>query len=340
MSRIEQFLLERPGRRGLVCEWTDALCTHIGHVPPSLFDERLACRTVGEAGFVGRIEHGDVGEITLARVTTTTPHYLTMAPRDGSRTPYPLMLLFQTSGSCRVEQAGASCTLYSGDWCVYDTCQPLRIDALDPRNENLSVRLERQSDAETLSLLSTVTARRLRAATGTSRILRATVAETFDQLTSLSNLGNGGVERAIAALVWQAVREQLDAPVSAAHRYLQVASVKRFIDSRLHDPHLSVDAIAGGCGISIRGLYRAFSNDSEGSVSKYLWTRRLDQCAAALRDPRQRHRTMTEICVAWGFNSSSHFSRIFKARFGCTPSEYRASLKKAGAPFEPQDGSD
>jgi AraC-like DNA-binding protein len=155
------------------------------------------------------------------------------------------------------------------------------------------------------------------------------VAETFDQLSCLSNLGYGGVERAITALVWQAVRDQLDALARPAHRDLQIASVKRFIESRLHDPHLSADAIAEGCGISVRSLYRAFSDDSAASLSRYLWTRRLDHCAAVLRDPRQRHRSLTEICFAWGFSSSSHFSRLFKERFGFTPSEYRASLAEA-----------
>jgi AraC family transcriptional regulator, positive regulator of tynA and feaB len=338
VSPITLFLVERPKTRGLVHEWTDALCTRLGHVPPSLFDGRLTCRTAGEAGFVGCIEHGDVGEITIARITTTTSHRLVTAQQEAAPSSCPVVLLFQTGGSCRVEQAGASCTLYPGDWCLHDTRQPLRIDALDRRNENLSVRLEPPSDAETLRLLSNVAARRWSAATGTSRILRATVAETFDQLNCLSHLGNG-LERAITSLVWQAVREQLDAPVSAAHQNLQISWVKRFIDSRLQDPHLSVDAIAEACRISVRSLYRAFSNDSAGSVSKYLWTRRLDHCAAALRDPRQQHRPVTEICFAWGFNSSSHFSRIFKSRFGCTPSEYRVYFKTSGVPFEPQDGN-
>jgi hypothetical protein len=86
----------------------------------------------------------------------------------------------------RRETSRASCTLYPGDWCVHDTRQPLRIDALDRRNENLSVRLESPSDAETLSLLSNVAARRWSAATGTSRILRAIVAETFESGHALS----------------------------------------------------------------------------------------------------------------------------------------------------------
>ena len=245
MSRIEQFSIERAGAP--LSEWTDALSTRIGHVPPSSWDERFTtCRTVGEVAFVGRIEHGDVGEITLAKVTTRTPHNLTMAQRDTSLPPFPMVLMFQMGGRCRVEQDGRACTLYSGDWCLLDTRHPSLIDALDSQNENLSLRLACPSDPETLSVLSNAAARRWSTGAGTPRILRATVAETFDQMNSLSNLGNRGLERAITALVWQAVREQLEQPVTSSHRDLQSAGAKRFIEARLQDPELSVDTIAQG----------------------------------------------------------------------------------------------
>lgn len=45
--------------------------------------------------------------------------------------------------------------------------------------------------------------------------------------------------------------------------------------------------------------------------------RRLLQSAAAER------RKIADIAVACGFSDLSHFNRMFKARFGCTPSEAR-----------------
>lgn len=225
-----------------------------------------------------------------------------------------------------MEQEGRACTLYPGDWCVVDPRRKSRSDVLDPQNEQLFLRLECPPDPETSRLASEAAARRWSLTRGTSRILYRTVAETFDQLDCLLNLGRGGVERAITELVWQAIREQL-AAVTPSHRNLQCDWAKRFIELRLHDPELSVEAIAEGCSISVRSLHRVFSDDSAGSVSRYLWTRRLDHCAAALRDPRERHRPITEICFAWGFSDSSHFSRVFRERFGVTPSEYRRILR-------------
>jgi AraC-like DNA-binding protein len=36
------------------------------------------------------------------------------------------------------------------------------------------------------------------------------------------------------------------------------------------------------------------------------------------------NRTITEIAFGWGFSDAAHFSRIFRARFGCAPRELRA----------------
>jgi AraC-like DNA-binding protein len=200
------------------------------------------------------------------------------------------------------------------------------MDASDPRNENLAVRLVCPSNPEILDLLTRGAARRLSTCMGTARILRAIVMETFDQLNSVSPQSDRGLVSAVTALVWQALREQLETTSGSVQPDLQTAWAKRYIESRLSDPHLSVPEIARGCGMSVRSLHRAFADDSAGSVSRYVWTRRLDHCAAALRDSGQGHRLVTDICFEWGFNSSSHFSRAFKERFGMTPSAYRASL--------------
>ena len=102
--------------------------------------------------------------------------------------------------------------------------------------------------------------------------------------------------------------------------------VKAYIEAQLADPELSVERIAHACNISVRGLHRLFAEDPAGSVSSYLWQRRLIRCAEVLRDPSQAHRSITDVCFSYGFSSSSHFSRLFKDRFGVPPVRYRVAL--------------
>ena len=100
--------------------------------------------------------------------------------------------------------------------------------------------------------------------------------------------GEAGLERAIAGMAWHAVREQVEAPARPGHDDLQRARIKTFIESRLDDPELSVDAIAQACAISLRSVHRAFESEAGGSVSNYVWMRRLSHCAAELRESDKR----------------------------------------------------
>ena len=102
----------------------------------------------------------------------------------------------------------------------------------------------------------------------------------------------------------------------------QYARLKDYIESHLTESDLSVESIADACGISLRIVHRAFALDASGSVSKYIWMRRISQCAAALQDGGEA-RPITDICYSWGFSSTSHFSRLFKSHFGLSPRGYR-----------------
>jgi AraC-like DNA-binding protein len=268
-------------------------------------------------------------DVVLAKVTTGSPHHLTFSPGGAPERP-PVVLMFQISGSCRVEQQASSCTLHADDWCLVDTASPFHISSFSIHNENLSLRLERPSDPEVLSLLSRAIGRRWRATTGVSRVLGTTVRETFHQMNCLWHLGEAGLERAIYAMAWHALREQVEAPPGDAHDDAQRALIKAFIESRLEDPELSVEAIAQACGMSMRSVHRAFETRPGGSVSNYLWMRRLSRCAAELRDRAQDHRPITDVCLASGFNSTSHFSRLFKEAFGVTPRKYRQASERSG----------
>jgi AraC-like DNA-binding protein len=52
--------------------------------------------------------------------------------------------------------------------------------------------------------------------------------------------------------------------------------------------------------------------------------RRLERCARDLLDPALAHEPIGEIAARWGITNPAHFSRLFRAQFGLSPSEYRA----------------
>jgi len=98
--------------------------------------------------------------------------------------------------------------------------------------------------------------------------------------------------------------------------------VRAYIDLHLRDPELAIDDIAAALGLSKRYLHMCFAAEGV-SIADYLWQARLDQSRRELERDAGSGRTVTDVAFACGFNSSSHFSRLFKARFGRSPSRLR-----------------
>lgn len=98
--------------------------------------------------------------------------------------------------------------------------------------------------------------------------------------------------------------------------------IKQVINQNLHKPDLCVGELAKQFGFSIRYIQRLFSEE-DCTVSKYIRRQRLDGCKRQLADPAWLNHSITEIAFNWGFNSSAHFSRVFKEEYGINAREYR-----------------
>ena len=103
------------------------------------------------------------------------------------------------------------------------------------------------------------------------------------------------------------------------------ARISGYIEARLEDANLSPKKIAEGNGISVRYLYTLFSEQGM-TVSGWVRKRRLLHCRAEL-DGADTEASITEIAYRWGLNDSAHFSRLFKATFGMSPTQYRSSRR-------------
>jgi AraC-like DNA-binding protein len=106
----------------------------------------------------------------------------------------------------------------------------------------------------------------------------------------------------------------------AAH----LLAAKTYIAGHLGDPGLCVDDVARAVGVTPRHLNRAFAAEQT-TVAQYLVARRLDRAKADLAAPELAGLRIADIAFRWGFSSQAHFSRLFRARFGCSPTEMRLS---------------
>lgn len=104
----------------------------------------------------------------------------------------------------------------------------------------------------------------------------------------------------------------------------------RLIEARLDDPDLTAGAVAAAAGISTRHLHRLFAAGGL-RFTDHVRRARLERCRAALGDPGQGARTLTDIAFSWGFSDAAHFSRSFRAAYGTTPRAWRAAAGGAMA---------
>ena len=111
-------------------------------------------------------------------------------------------------------------------------------------------------------------------------------------------------------------------PNGAAH----LLSAKEFIATHLGDFDLCTDRVAYAVGVTSRHLNRAFATEGT-TVAQYIQGRRLEAARLDLTSPSMEGHRIADIAGRWGFASQAHFTRLFRARFGSTPSEERGSVR-------------
>ncbi len=102
----------------------------------------------------------------------------------------------------------------------------------------------------------------------------------------------------------------------------KLAEAVRIMEENLEIP-LSAEEIAVESGSSKRQIERLFSYHLSCSPKRYYKRLRLKRARSLLR---QTALPVSEVAVACGFSSFSHFSRVYRGCYGSTPREDRMAL--------------
>jgi len=110
---------------------------------------------------------------------------------------------------------------------------------------------------------------------------------------------------------------------SRQRQYLVAA--KNYIDSNYSDIDLTLSSTADHLGISPSYLSRLFSNAYEVRFTQYLNNIRVDHAKELLSD---ESKLIKDIAAEVGFGTTQNFLRVFKAKTGISPGEYRTAISK------------
>jgi AraC-like DNA-binding protein len=164
---------------------------------------------------------------------------------------------------------------------------------------------------------------------GGGKLLAEFMSNLFDSLPDLAPQQTGSAARALSELIATAFNGEAIAANDTSEFALHALELKArtLIKNRLGCATLDPDEIAGTMGLSRSALYRLFRDN--GGIARYIREQRLRHCFADLVSERVHDKQVAEIAWRWGFADAAHFSRLFRDRFSCTPTEARAGALAA-----------
>jgi len=104
------------------------------------------------------------------------------------------------------------------------------------------------------------------------------------------------------------------------------------VRERLHDDFgqtPDLQTLAAEAGVHPAHLTRAFRRRYGRSIGSYLRLTRVEWAAHRLATSED---LLAEVASAAGFSDQSHFTRLFRQQFNCTPARYRQRVRADNAP--------
>jgi AraC-like DNA-binding protein len=131
----------------------------------------------------------------------------------------------------------------------------------------------------------------------------------------------------LAALALGANRDTRESGLSAVAA-ARLAAALAHVAENFTEPGLTLTAVAHRQGVSPRYLQRLLERSGR-SFTTHVNELRLQRAFALLTSPQARGRRISEIALQAGFSDISHFNRLFRTRFGETPTGVRAGCVMA-----------
>ncbi|MFM0643014.1 GlxA family transcriptional regulator [Paraburkholderia bryophila] len=230
----------------------------------------------------------------------------------------------------RIERAGATLGgIDTGSFVLAEAGLLNGTDSVTVHWEALSAFRERYPSLDASQELFEIGARRITCAGGTASI---------DMMLDLIGRKHGATLASAVSeqFVVSRIRQRSDHQrMEIAARYgvhnrklIQVIGV---MEQHMEEP-LAPDQLAQEIGVTRRQLERLFCASLKDTPTHFYLQLRLARARELLQ---QTDMSITSICVACGFESPSHFSRTYRARFGASPRSDRQPLGGRNAAESP-----
>ena len=293
--------------------WREAVCDQF---------VTLDVRPLEDVPSRGRVTAADVGD-TLVRKIEAGPHRFARTENLVRRADEDyLQIALARQGTTLVVQDGREAVIGPGDFVLYDSSRPFVFETTGSFAYSVCLHPKR------LLPLSAAEMARATAVRFDGRFGVAATVPPF--LSALHRLDGDELAGPVAAAMAQTVGDLIVALVrseapAARSTDLHLHRAERFVEQHLGEAELTPQDIADACAISLSYLNRVF-RASGTTVVEHLREQRLQRCWRALVDPAAAELPIGAVAARHGLPDHAHFCRVFRARFGMTPSARRAQL--------------
>ncbi len=280
------------------------------------------------SNFFGSISSRQVGQITIYNVKAQPHNAHHPKPISFNEKSTYIVVALQIEGVCHVSQDGRNITLQPGDFTILNTARAFDLKC-PQQMEQYSLRLPWDRMRQDLISPEKITGTAIKGSSGigaiASRFLRDFVENSSQlnetEVNSLTYSLIGILNTAALSRMGKEARE-----TSESHDF-QLQQIRLYIEENIKDQEISAEKVAVAHGITTRYLHKLFEIENT-SFSRFIWDRRLEHCRRDIENPYMLGQFISEIAYSWGFNSSSHFSRLFKKRYNISPRTLRNTIKK------------
>jgi len=284
----------------------------------------LESRPVDPRRFSGSIRTADLGEIKMFDVASGPAVVRHTQAHVAASSVARYLFCVNLDGKSRQRQMGREDVLRGNDLMLIDTTRPYELFFGDS-NRMLVVAFEQKLLERRMADCEAMVGRRLCADHGLNTVvsdfIRAFWKECNDgaSLRSARRVTDGMLDLISSALISERFGGSIGDSARPVKRLQQVIN---YIDAYLTDPGLTPSRIASHCGMTPRYLHLLFGTGDE-SVVQFVTRRRLEECARLLSDGVAAPDCIATLARDFGFGSPTHFGRVFRARFGLSPGDYR-----------------
>lgn len=272
--------------------------------------------------FNGHLSRMDFGRVSLSRLVSAPASYERRQKHIKESRDEEFLITIPKSTPVQFRQMGRDVRCEPGSFILERGDEPYKFMYERP-NDLYVAKVSKAALSERVRQPDRFCARVIDATSGTAYLFANMVQHGHAQISSADPAAVDTIGRHLLELLGLALQAETGGEASSASavRAAHLQRVERFIRTNLRNAELSPDLIAEGCGISKRYLHDLFK-DVNGTVSQQVRDQRL--IAARDRLANAGDLSIAEIAYRFGFSDQAQFSRLFKTRFGLTPSDFKA----------------